>query len=427
MKLERLIFMLLTMMAATPAFAFLTVSPDIKNFWGIGSISACNLNDPAAPEFCISTEAARCEAREMEQSGVHYYVATNINDKGARFCPMFVRSYRNGTGRSPVTEFFRQLPKDNEYEDCFWVCHDGFGGPECAEVYTEKVGGCDSSIERKTFEGRWGTLKDNDPRPEAGYERNNSIDVFVAQGYDCSSGGEKGWDGMSSCNKKQHHSVVLSIAKFTGDGYGVFAQPLQLRAFAKEGSNNEKHERILAMPVGNRVIMCRSGYRINSAKSGCVPIDQVVCDTPKGVCDGWNEDTYPTETYRAYVRDGAGCYEFRCKQAGYAFRGNPDDMADFDATCVECPRETHTVTASGYCFKHEAVDAATGTVNAVNRDGEVTSVQMTGVTLQMMKEATAQIADDNSSKSCWMSHYESADEFRECMLKYLKDTGLLKQ
>ena len=424
MKLERLIFMLLTMMAATPAFAAREVSQTIKEFWGVGSIAKCNGSTVTSGDFCISTEEGRCTA---DASGMHFYVATNINDKGARFCPMYVRSYRRRTTQSPKTYYFKPIPGATTEEDCFWVCHDGFGGPECREDYTAKVGGCDASIERKTFGAKWGSLSKGDVVEQlTGYDYidTDTFDYFHKDFLDCD---DDDWKELESANNDHEHDIVLSIAGFTADGFGVFAQPLQVRAFAEQSSTDEAGERILAMPVGNRVIMCRSGYRINSAKSGCVPIDQVVCDTPKGVCDGWNEDTYPTETYRAYVRDGAGCYEFRCKQAGYAFRGNPDDMADFDATCVECPRETHTVTASGYCFKHEAVDAATGTVNTVNRDGEVTSVQMTGVTLQMMKDATAQIADDNSSKSCWMSHYESADEFRECMLKYLKDTGLLKQ
>lgn len=422
MKLERLIFMLLTMMAATPAFADREVSQKIKDFWGVGPITKCNDNTVTSGDFCISTEESRCTA---DKSGMHFYVAENINEYGAYFCPMYVRSYRRGTTKNPETYYFKPIPGETTEEDCFWVCHDGFGGPECREDYTARVGGCDTSIERKTFDSIWGTISKGSIKGQlTGYDFFDTFNYFHNDFWDC---GSANWKGINSANNDQRHEIVLSIAGFTADGYGVYAQPLQVRAFAKQGSVAESGERILATPVGNKVMMCRSGYRINSSKGGCVPIDPVVCDTPKGPCDGWNADGFPTDTYRAYVRDGVGCYEFRCKQAGHAFRGNPDDMADFDATCVECPRETHTVTASGYCFKNEAVDPATGTVNVVNSDGEVTSLQMTGVTLQMMKDATAQIADDNSPKSCWMSHYESADEFRECMLKYLKDTGLLKQ
>lgn len=422
MKLERLIFMLLTMMAATPAFAINEVSQKIKDFWGVGPIAKCNDNTVTSGDFCISTEEGRCAA---DKSGMHFYVAENINEYGAYFCPMYVRSYRRYTYRTPETYYFKPKPGETTEEDCFWVCHDGFGGPKCREDYTARVGGCDTSIERKTFDSIWGTLSRDDVKEQlTGYDHFDTFDRFHDDTWDC---GSADWKGMNSANKPQRHEIVLSIAEFTADGYGVVAQPLQVRAFARQSDTAASGETVLATPVGNKVIMCRSGYRINSSKGGCVPIDKTVCDTPKGACDNWNADGFPTETYRAYVRDGAGCYEFRCKQAGYAFRGDPDVMAEFDATCVECPNETHTITASGYCFKNEPVDPASGTVNTVNRDGEIKNVKLQGVTLQMMKDATAQIAGDQVPQSCWVSHYESTDEFRECMLKYLKDTGLLKQ
>ena len=91
MKLERLIFMLLTMMAATPAFAINEVSQTIKDFWGVGPIAKCNDSTVTSGDFCISTEEGRCTA---DASGMHFYVAENINENGAYFCPMYVRSYR---------------------------------------------------------------------------------------------------------------------------------------------------------------------------------------------------------------------------------------------------------------------------------------------------------------------------------------------
>ena len=443
MKLERLISVLLAVMMVSPVCAGSDVSQEIKTAWGIleGTVSKCNQNEVDSENFCVSTDYptsvtnkddGMCAEKHKDPVGMHIWVATHINDNGARFCPMYVRSYRQGSDR-PEDYYF--TPSDPVY--CFWVCSDGFGGEECAENYKAgkaNVLGCDAPVSRdilgedgkSIFLSKWGTVNKGSIQPEAGFQHDDSFPRFYSEALHCKASAHGKVNGYKPSDSRQRHTVVLIVKTFDENGYGVVAQPLQVRAFGKMSDDSSDYEWILAKPIGTSKRLCRSGYQYSSDGSACVPIDTQICETNKA-CDDWKPGRFPSDTYKTHVLDGKGCYEFRCKQAGYAFRGDPVDMAKFDATCVECPRETHTVTASGYCFKNEPVDPATGTVNTVNRDGEVTSVQMTGVTLQMMKDATAQIADDNSSKSCWMSHYESADDFRDGMFTDLKDTGLLKQ
>ena len=425
MKFDKILFVLLMCSVTSYAGAY-SVSDSVKTVWGKPSISKCNSHEGDVADFCQSVtdngavDADRCAAKKP--MGMHLYVATSINENGARFCPVYALSYRADGSGKPETYYAMNKNTDN----CFWVCRDGFGGSECGADYKTVAKSCDPvqlTKPIKLLASEWASRKNKESlKYMSGYTEVDPA-FFASNTYDCN----QKWQGMKSADKNQKHDIVLAVRRFTDDGHGVVAQLLQLRAFDEKGEGKKYAPKRVLLKVADEQqhVLCKDGYKIGSSGDSCVPIDNMLCQNIKP-CDGWVPDNFPLEKYKVFVpttenADDTKCYEYRCKESGYAFREDPDNPSVADYECIECTGDGVQITASGYCFVQKPVDNLTGQYETVTFDGEVKTVVMPSVTLQQMKDAKG--AD---GKLCWQDRFESTDDFRECMREYFKKINVIQ-
>ena len=67
--------------------------------------------------------------RTRTEYSAEYYIARKITSGGAYFCKTIVAGDRRGCTHKPYTTYFDPASGT----DCFWLCHEGFTGPECTK------------------------------------------------------------------------------------------------------------------------------------------------------------------------------------------------------------------------------------------------------------------------------------------------------
>ena len=160
-------------------------------------------------------------------------------------------------------------------------------------------------------------------------------------------------DTWKEAKKDSNHYSTLGIKKLLS--HGAIVQPITARA---AGRRNKKGTGVVIVtPIDTTTyVLCKDGYRPNSAQTDCEPIKPAVCGV-EVICDGWDhevfEDSNKYKKKQVYI-DGSTtdtCIQYRCKQSGYGFAGDPTYLDDEGRECIECSADGYyaTIMDNGRC------------------------------------------------------------------------------
>ena len=263
--------------------------------------------------------------------GVMMLVARDINENGAYFCPTVIGSdkkkgwekLRRDWNRPYVTVYY--APKTVTSADCFWVCKPGYHGDKCQKTETT---GCNAD---KILHDAYGGFRVTDD--------NINVESEVAMF-------EAGTNQRCANNVSPgEHDLILGVSEFLTGGHGVKAQVFVANAHFKDWNLGPGYIRVT--PLGEPVLLCRSGYTVNFTNDDCVPVDEEVClayevATGDNQCKEHDFGNFDTNTMEVHFFESsstgddnlipvAPCWGFVCKQDGYGF-----DPSASRETCVDC-------------------------------------------------------------------------------------------
>lgn len=254
---------------------------------------------------CKGGKIANCQLGD--DYGTLMMVARDVNANGAKFCVTTVYGDRNKRG--PGWTLYAEPAQGTK---CIWLCKNGYTGEGCQST---TVSGCDSTLLKSTdFDG---------------YSMSRSVGVE-------SSIYMFHWDEQQGCgmNSYLEHDMVLGISDWLPSGHGAVAQAFVVRA--GRGAWKEPVAWVEIWPVGEKTVVCKNGYKPNTANTDCEAIDENECAKSQ-MCSGWNSGAFNQETMiMEYTESCAndtgstGGYIYKCKEAGKAF------VSATDKTCADC-------------------------------------------------------------------------------------------
>ncbi len=313
----------------------------------------------------------------VDDMGVLMLVAREVNENGARFCitTIYAEHKKKGNAWTLYAE-----PAQGS-QQCHWLCKPGFSGEGCANTTPT---GCDSTPFRRDDFNSYTMARD--PQVES------AVAMFH-------------WNEYKGCgvHKGQEHDMILAVSDWLDGGHGAWARPFVIRA-RREGWKSVRGG-IEAWPAAEATLLCKNGYTANAAGTDCIPVDETACALAQ-TCSNWPSNGFDSATMIMEYNNNMGCYQYRCRESGYAFpsttnrtcqecalnmRGGPSPV---DGTCIKCD--------VGQIFDEKA--SATGF--CIPTDG------YTKTDLQYGKAKTKSDQPD-VSRQCWT--IQAPDDYKICV------------
>ncbi|MDW2995010.1 MAG: hypothetical protein R8N24_03220 [Alphaproteobacteria bacterium] len=353
--------------------------------WGGGTFTnMCDIWDKGLKEtICIGDGIKNCgtaspdcdnntlkdfiQARDYTDEAAELIVAAvDVDANCARFCPIQVEA-KNKKRQDAWPEYVMLS------DQCVYMCRDGFVG---------------ASHEGKCYPAPFTKESYNNiKRVASGGAYNESMPLFAS-------------DGLQQCgvNHRQRHDVILGIVGWLPSGHGAFVQQLVVHAARDCWPGLVSWPSIYPKDGAQRVLVCKVGYQPNSGDTDCVAIDEEACASAAS-CDGWTSGYDPE---KHYYHEKGDCYEYRCKEAGFAF------VSDTDRTCTQCVKNARQgIDMNGLCVecpvgkiikdeKMETFDSKNGNIEDVC----VNTSKLTKTDLQYGSGKTKSTAGD-LDEQCW--------------------------
>ncbi len=375
----------------------------LRTAWGISQLKtdswACQgTTDFGDDRMEDSTWKQTKEYYAEKQSGVLFYIATDIYAKGARFCPFWVQGYKNYYDGSPYIRYRKAVPFK-----CFTACVSGSFGEGCSS--TTDPAECNDNI---TFieeaELRYPIKKEHYSTPNyLSGVANSEVSVF----YDFMHSCKKKDDGQRAFNqmigrKDQEHHVVLAISEI--DDKEINAGTLVIRAGTVRNITYIKKD---AWPVfhwinTNEKTLYPDGWKKNGEKVEHVD-DAAVCKL-ESLCSerpraSYNPDIHTLAQVVSTDNWSAcnGKYVYKCKDETKAFPktgGFTCDACDSDIRSGQNKRGVCTTCEIGQYIK----------------DGECVEASSFGRN-DMVYGPDASKKDD-LDQQCWLK--DSKDDYIKC-------------
>ncbi len=313
--------------------------------WGASMVS-CPKHNFTSSNGCLSNCSGASNGKNM-------MVARAVNSNGAKFCLTYVNSQRNNNSQQPWTEY--HLAVGTSDSSCVWLCKPGYGGSECK---TSTSGGtvtstCDATtFTQSTYSGKSNACTDSASKNVSCSTSSVESSVsFLTKSnyYDCSNNPFNGSE--RTADKKMEHDVVLAITGWTSSGHGAFVQPTVVWAWCQK-NKNDGNCKIAISPQKSKTLLCKDGYKPNSAKSDCEAINGYVCQGIKD-CSGWSASRFKGSNYNTIVvnEKSGSCTQYRCAGTNQGFAGDPKTTT----TCKACTGAFESVSsANGQCIEDTA-------------------------------------------------------------------------
>lgn len=336
-----------------------------RYMWDDQEIKTCREHEIGSwsSELCVNNDT-RCDLKGIsilanDEYGNGLWLARSIKVGGIKVCPMRVR----------VTN---KNKKDNvnlswgiygaEVDSCFWLCREGFSGSECEDYNKPKddVTMYESGLLSEYYKKDYSNLASGEP------------EIIESEKEKCYG------------NVTEPHKTVLAVVGWTADGLGAKVSTMTIRG-KRDGWDNMVTWPTIYRNSLNDILVCRIGYKPNSSKDGCEPINPA--RAPKTACSGWVAD-FDEAIYKQH--ETATCYEYRCKEEGKAFASTTDH------SCIDCPATFRSGPSGtdGTCLKCAQAQVYNG-----SSCGE--AIGYTKNDLMYGKGKTRSNADKNIDKQCW--------------------------
>lgn len=440
------------------------------NKWGVGNISNYQCKASGADYGWNSGETGTDRKwqkyltnnlldSQKNGKGAAYYVATEMKDKGYKFC-----KYIFGGGRSSchTDSWTGYWPADNQ--DCFWLCEPGYYGETCDSKTPVATATHDFSKDknRKTWiDGKKHSLSIVSYRTHGNKEAD--IPMFVQDKFiHCKNGSQI---QMAKMTKKQEHDVVLVAKNLTVNNDNTLTytvQPMVVRAAGTKGCHGLKASHTswaFSEYVANeRTDLCPGDLHYDNVNKKCIvhvgtqtaQKEQAALETAKSkvksleeqglaiLCNGWTKEKYDNKLYELraatfeyenwrkmpadYDNSASGsdwsygdiketCTVFVCK-GGKGYQSDPTVSGDF--TCIDCNVTTDTT------IHPSRLGVGTNGVCLTCKLGEVFNDGVCEPAKQIHK---AYMAGDvkkgdlgkklDASEQCWTK--PTPDEYKSCM------------
>lgn len=383
-----IIYLSLCMMCVTSAMAGggTTVNGDK---WGAQTpnMYECGQHAIGESDICLG-ETTGCKAFEHcrygNRCGLIMMIAKSVNDNGGYFCPIYVDS-SNTKNRNTIYH-------DIAGTTCHWLCRPGYSGANCAEFTSNSAATmCDPDPVRPEKYANLTVPADGTPNIE------DSVPMF-----------HWNWYNKCSTGNKNEHDMILAIVGWTPTGHGAFVQPMILRAQKANDRNS-----IVSYPPRNakRVLLCKKGYKPNSAGTDCEIINRDVCtesedDMLAQLCTGFKKDGYDAAQHELTLQNT--CYTYSCRKPGHAF------TSASDTTCAPCDETQHggPSPVNGVC-----IQCPTGKIFNANAASSNYCADTIGLTkLDMLYGRSKTRADvPKLEDQCWPKA-ATTEEFKGCIL-----------
>lgn len=353
--------------------------------WGNGQLSACGAHALTADNACIGA-SANCGNRNIwardydDEWAIQMMVAMDINENGARFCPIQVEGKNKNKGNA-WTEY-AELGSSN----CVWLCKDGYTGDKCSLSAADSKS-CDvTELKAENYASI--------TRMATGANVEDRVPMFVFNKYyGC------------GVHKGQEHDIILALKRWLPSGHGAFAQQMVVRAERSGWKHMDSWATIYPASGAEEILVCKDGYKPNSARTDCEPINQETCMRSMS-CTGWGGDDYDNTQHTLVLREGSTCYEFRCSKQGYAFQSSAS------RTCTECATNLRDGVnpVTGECVKCEVGKIFNKNASSTGYCADTKSFSK--VDMQYGKGATKN--SRTLKDQCWI--LSSNDNYKECLI-----------
>ncbi len=392
MKMHKNIFVgFMALCVASPAFAA-EVNSDIATSW-VEDVAIQYCHTEFAGDFCIQDVC-------KNENNINVYLAKTISENGVEFCPGMLDYDRPSNSNRPALKSWYSEGKGQD--DCFWLCKGGYGGKNCSVNYSTGAQTCDA-VEIEKF------ITNSDKAGSA-----LAWAYFKADTHDCSKNKITTWNGDSwkeTNGKDPWHYLTLGIKKLLP--HGAIVQPITARAAGRR--NYKGTGVVIVTPIDTASwVLCKDGYKPNLAQTDCEPISPAVCGV-EVICDGWDKELFKnTETYKKkqVYKDGSTkdtCVQYRCKQNGYGFAGDPTHLDDSERECIKCSADGYyaTIMDNGQCILTPLED---GKGVEYDENGNVVQFE-----LEKTRKRDMINKKDASGKPCWQYLVDDEEEFRNCL------------
>lgn len=413
--MNKVLFSLIGFFAVTSAYAE-TGYDAIKllDSWGGGTFSKCDEHNKdmdknmaigisanstgTAPQLA-SIGAIRNSFETTATDNVTDYsyqmmIATDVNEKGAYFCPIQVTTSNWDSGTQSSLKYVRLS------DDCRWLCKEDYSGVGCQDAVGSSTTFCDvSDFKKANYDGLTISLSGGNIAESIAQflKKTNRHKVCVAR------------------FRQQEHNIVLAVTGWAPGGYGAFVQPMVIRArFHRDGGKLDAWPAVYPMGDSDDLLVCVSGYAPNLAKTDCVQINSELCNQATSGCPDLANQGYDGTIHTEYMPAGKKCPDFRCKDNNQAFASLTDK------TCVSCPSSMRVGVSpiDGTCVSCEQGTVFNG--RAINRNQLCKpAIRLTKTDMQYgfgyTKNSRPDVADQ-----CW--GLGQIDEYRACVLANVPST-----
>lgn len=323
------------------------------------------------------------QAREYtDEASVILMAAKDVDSNCGVFCPIQVEA-KNKRKQDAWTEYV--LLSDN----CEYLCRNGFQADN-------NKGKCDPSDFSKE-----------------GYSEIKAKKVAAAAYNEWMALFDRDISQFCDLNTRQRHDVILGVVEWLDSGHGAWVQQLVVRARRTCWKEWVSWPVIYPKDGAQRVLVCKVGYQPNSGNTDCVAIDEAVCEAA-AACTGWTTG-FDSGFHKYIFSDDDNCYEYRCKESGFAF------VSDTDRTCTQCVKNARQgIDKNGLCVECpvgkiindktvENFDSKTGDIDSVC---DVTGM-LTKTDLQYGSGKTKSTAGDLDTQ-CWTKG--DVAEYEKCVI-----------
>lgn len=279
----------------------------------------CKCQSYESDKLCIGDNASTCnnDAFPVKVTDSEYgkivMMLVEANVGGALFCPVVVIGTPTRASDGWTTYlyngiYYKRLTTDPD--NCVWLCRDGYAGENCQRSITESSG-CDANpLWRSNY---------NDIE----YDSTVAQDLVLSDIVTRSDNAGRGFN-CDACGSIRSYDIIMVISDWLDSGNGAWVQPYVIEADnygAKYGVNTYP-----AVYSGNCPTMehskqlgCKVGYKPNSAKNDCEPINVINCNaggpSASEYCDGWKASNFDS-TKHSLIKvpnSNTGCYQWRCR------------------------------------------------------------------------------------------------------------------
>lgn len=317
-----------------------------------------------------------------DDMGMLMLVAREVNDRGARFCPTTIYAEKKKKGNAWT--LYAEPAQGSQ--PCYWLCKPGYSGEGCNDT---TLNGCDSvPITRNIFDN---LTMARDPKVES------AVAMFH-------------WNQYKECwgNYDEEHDMLLVVSDWLPSGHGAYATPYVIRAH--RGSNKSGRAGVYGWPAGESTLLCKNGYTANAGYNDCIPVDETTCALTQ-TCSNWPSNAFDEETMLLEYNNVAGCYQYRCREKGYAF----PSLAD--RTCQPCTENLRGGASpdSGVCIQCDI-----GYIFDADSPSTNYCVAAAGYDKTTMQYGTGQSKETPLNNQCWM--IAEAEAYSDCVKGIKKPT-----